>query len=169
MCCRRGLTAAPPPRDVICRLLFPVLLSQAAVLVLHAPHMCSSPGLQHAYAALHRGLLHVARRARLLPPGAAAPAAVEGLCAAVYHPAFIVCGIVLAGYLAFCTELFQRRAFVQRRGEGSQRGGQRPLRATAHKRGRLPVSPADYWLQFCLPAASALAFLHLSLLQLPAA
>lgn len=167
--------AAPPPTTLPlapalpCRLLFPVLLAQSAVLALQAPHMCTSPGLQQAYALLHRGLLRAARRTHLLPPGAppaAAPAAaaVESLCS-IYQPAFIVLGNALLGYAAFCAELHQRRAFVEQRSAAA--GSQRRLLAALHRRGRLPVQPADYWLQFSLPAACALAFLHLPMKGLP--
>lgn len=140
-----------------------MLLAQSAVLVLHAPLMCASPGLQHAYAALHRGLL---RAARLVPPDTVAAPAGESLCAAAYHPAFIILGNVLVGYVAFCAELSQRRAFVQRRSEGEVAGSQRALLASLRQRGRLPVEPTDYWLQFSLPAACALFFLHLHMHEL---
>ena len=164
----RSRTTAPArlPATLACRLLFPVVAVQSAVLVLQARHMCASPGLQHAYALLHRGLLRAARRARLLHSSAAAAAAaeMEGLCSAAYHPAFVVLGNVLAGYLAFSTELAGRCAFVRRHGQVT--GGQRLLLAGLRRRGRLPVRPADYWLLFSLPAACGLAFLSMSLLAL---
>lgn len=132
------------------------------MLVLHAPRMCASPGLRHAYAALHAGLLHAAG---LTPPDAEAPSpAGERLCAAVYHPVLILAGNALVGHLAFCVELCQRRAFVRQNSAAAGRQG--ALLASLRRRGQLPVECLDYWLLFSLPAACTLTFLHLRLNEL---
>lgn len=152
-----------PCRALPRRVLFPVLAAQSAALMVRAPHMCASPGLQHAYATLHRSLLRTARHIHLLPPvaGAAAlaPQSAAQLCATVYQPAGVILGNACSGYLAFSAELSERRAFV-RRHNGA---GQRRLLSLLHTYGRLPVEPASYWLQFGLPSACALLALQLSM------
>ena len=147
-------------------MLFPVLVAQSAVLVVNAPHMCASPGLQHAYATLHRSLLRAAHWLLATPPADEAAAAGEILCAAAYQPALILLGNTLVGYVAFCAELSERRAFVQRHSEAAAAGGQAALLATLRQRGRLPVQPVDYWLAFSLPAACTLLSLHLRMQEL---
>lgn len=164
-CCHTSASSLPRHRSAPRRLLYPVLLAQSSILMLQAPHMCTSPNLRHGYSLIHARLLLAARRARLLPPlavldAAAATGAKHHLCAAVFQPVVIVLGNAAIGYLAFCAELAQRRAFVWQLGEQAA-GSQRALLAALQQHGRLPVVPADYWLLFCLPAATLLACLHL--------
>lgn len=145
-----------------CRLLYPVLACQSGLLMLCAPRMCRSAGLQQGCAAM----VGLARKAlqRLWPPlttGAAGRAAAGGstgahqLCAAACQPSAVILGGLLVGYLAYSSELGQRRCFVLRRHGGGQ---QRLLRGPSG----LPVRPLDFWLSFGLPLACTLAWLHLS-------
>lgn len=156
--------ATPLLHPFPCRLLFPVLACQAGLLVLCAPRMCRSAGLQQGYGMARQVLQRLpwpaALRAARTARGGASTA--HQLCASAYQPFVVILGGLLVGYLAYVYEHWQRRSFLQRRRGTDQ---QRPPLGSCGQ----PACMLDYWYFFGLPLACMLAWLHLSVLHLSGA
>lgn len=147
-----------PPR----RLLFPVLACQSGLLAVFAPRMCRNSGLQQGYSMAQRTLERLVwRAAAARTAGALADggSSAHQLCAAAYQPALVILGGPLVGYLAYSSELGQRRRFALQ----CRRADQRRLLL---RPSGLPARLPDFWLFFGLPLACMLAWLHLSVLHL---